>query len=169
MKNRWFVVVMLIACGSVVLSDVSSAQFKRSSSEEPKVSDSFIRPATQSDWLGFFNPENFLMRQSYSMSYTAMGGHGFALGTYTNSMLYKVSDKVDARVDVSLQHSPYSTFDQRLQNSLTGVFLNRAEVNYRPSENMLLSVSYRQIPFGSYGMNSMYGGFYHGLDNYEGY
>ncbi len=169
MRNRFAVLAVIVTLLICVGVEETQAQFKRTSQEEPKVSDSFIRPMTQSDWLGFFNPDNFKMRQSYSMSYTAMGGQGLALGMYTNSMLYKVSDKVDARVDVSLQHSPYSTFDQRLQSSLTGVFLNRAELNYRPTDNVLLRVSYEKLPFGLYGMYSPYGGLFHGSENYEGY
>ena len=169
MKNRCGVYAALIILGCSFIVHEGFAQFKRTASEEPKVSDSFIRPATASDWFDFFNPDNFKMRQSYSMSYTTMGGQGLALGMYTNSLQYKISNSLDARVDVSLQHSPYSTFDRRVQNSLTGVFLNRAEINYRPAENMLLRVSYQQIPFGLAGYYSPYGGFFNGMENFEGY
>ena len=154
---------------TLLATQLSSAQFKRTAEDEPKVSDSFIRPGTDSDWLGFFNPDNFKMRQSYSMSYMTMGHQGLALGMYTNSMMYKFSNKVDARVDVSLQNSPYSSFDQRLQSSLSGAFLNRAEINYRPSDNMLLRVSYQKVPLGLYGLYPPYAGMYHGLENDEGY
>ena len=151
---------------AVLTVQQSSAQFKRTAEDEPKVSDSFIRPGTDSDWLGFFNPDNFKMRQSYSMSYMTMGHQGLALGMYTNSMMYKFSNNLDAQVDVSLQHSPYSTFDQRLQSSLSGVFLNRAALDYRPSDNMLLRLSYEKIPFGLYGMYGPYNGFFHGSEGY---
>ena len=170
MRKRFKILAGLVGLLSVVSVHQSSAQFKRTPDNEPKVSDSFIKPETDSDFLGFFNPDNFKMRQSYSMSYTAMGRQGLALGMYTNSMMYRFSNTVDAQVDVSLQHSPYSTFDQRLQNSLTGVFLNRAAIDYRPSDNMLLRVSYEKIPFGLYGMyGGMYGpynGFFHGSEGY---
>ncbi|HTR81272.1 MAG TPA: hypothetical protein VMM58_06535 [Bacteroidota bacterium] len=141
---------------AVSFIQTSNAQFKRSTNEEANVSDSFIRPQTNSDFLGFFNPNNFTMNQSYSMSYATAGGQGLALAAYTNSMLYKFSHQVDARVDITLQHSPYSTFDQRLQNSLSGVFLNRAEVNYRPSDNLLFRISYEKMPYGFYGMYPPY-------------
>jgi hypothetical protein len=166
MRRSIGVVVVLASALSVMAVQQSTAQFKRTADEEPKVSDSFIRPETNSDWLGFFNPENFKMRQSYSMSYTSMGHQGLALGMYTNSMMYKFSNAVDAQVDVSLQHSPYSTFDQRFQNSLTGVFLNRAAINYRPADNLLFRVSYEKIPFGLYGMYGPYNGFFHGSEGY---
>ncbi len=169
MKNRFGSFVGILIVGSSLFLHDGIAQFKRTQAEEPKVSDSFIRPSSASEWFDFFNPENFKMRQSYSMSYSSMGGQGLALGTYTNSLQYKFSNALDARVDVSLQHSPYSTLDRRVQNSLSGVFLNRAEINYRPADNMVLRISYQQVPFGLYGMYSPYAGFYHGMENHEGY
>jgi len=92
-----------------------------------------------------------------------------SLGMYTNSMMYKLSSKLDVQADVSLQTSPYSSFGQRLQSSLTGIFLNRAEVNYRPSDNMLLRVSYQKLPYGFNSMFSPYASFYQGMGNGEGY
>ena len=161
--------VFVVVLGVSFMAHESVAKFKRTAAEEPKVSESFIRPAPASEWFDFFNPDNFKMRQSYSMSYSAMGGQGIALGMYTNSLQYKISNSLDARVDVSLQHSPYSTFDRRVQNSLSGVFLNRAEINYRPAENMLLRISYQQVPFGLSSYYSPYGGFFHGMEDLEGY
>jgi hypothetical protein len=169
MTGRYGAFVACVVVLSVLASAKMYSQFKRTADDEPKVSDSFIRPETDSDLLSFFNPENFKMRQSVSMGYTSMGGQGLALGMYTNSMMYKFSSQVDARVDVSLQSSPYSSLDQRLQSSLTGVFLNRAEINYRPSDNMLLRVSYQKVPFGLNGMFSPYEGLYHGMGYDEGY
>jgi hypothetical protein len=169
MNGRYGMFLVCAVAMSLLATQNGYSQFKRTAEDEPKVSDSFIRPETDSDLLSFFNPENFKMRQSFSMGYTTMGGQGLALGMYTNSMMYKFSSKVDARVDVSLQNSPYSTLDQRLQNSLSGVFLNRAEINYRPSDNMLLRVSYQKIPFGLNSLYSPYPGLYHGLENDEGY
>ena len=169
MSSRYRVFVLCVIALSLLAVSKSYSQFKRTADDEPKVSDSFIRPETDSDLLSFFNPENFKMRQSVSMGYMTIGGQGLALGMYTNSMMYKFSSQFDARVDVSLQSSPYSSFDQRLQSSLTGVFLNRAEVNYRPSDNMLLRVSYQKVPFGLNSIFSPYTGLYHGMGYDEGY
>jgi hypothetical protein len=126
------------------------AQFKQSGASEQGVMSSMIRPPSASDWFGFFNPDNLFMRQSYSMSYTAFGSQGLALGRYTNSMLYRISNTLDAQVDISLQHSPYSTLSRNLQNSFTGIFVDRAQINYRPAQNVLFQISYRQLPWSSY-------------------
>jgi hypothetical protein len=152
------------------MGSLSEAQFKRTPSEEPKVSSSIIAPSTSSDWFRLLSLENLQMRQSYSMSYMTSSGFGLALGRYTNSMFYRISDKVDAQLDLTLQHSPYSTLDQRLQNSLGGLFVDRAQINYRPTDNMLFSISYRQIPWSyfsyylPYGFYSPYRGLSTGLE-----
>ena len=169
MNSRYRILAACMIAFSLLAASKSFAQFKRTSEDQPKVSDSFIRPETDSDLLSFFNTENFKMRQSFSMSYMTMGGQGLSLGMYTNSMMYKLSSKLDVQADVSLQTSPYSSFGQRLQSSLTGIFLNRAEVNYRPSDNMLLRVSYQKLPYGFNSMFSPYAGFYQGMGNDEGY
>ncbi|MDE3058622.1 MAG: hypothetical protein KGJ59_11770 [Bacteroidota bacterium] len=143
MKKAGFIVV--VSC--LLFTQGTQAQFKTTTEAQPSVLGSLFRTNTSSDWLGFFNPDNFHMQQSYSMSYTTFGGQGIALARYTNSMLYQFSKDLDARVDVSLQHSPYSSFDSRIANSLNGIFLDRAEVNYRPAKDVVLRLSFQQNPW----------------------
>ncbi len=137
-----YIIIVLLA-----FSIESFSQFKNVS--QPSISDSFIHSPT-SEWFGFFNPDNFSMHHSYSMSFATMGGQNLTLGKYTNNMMYKISDKLDAQVAISLQHSPYNNFDKRLQNSLNGIFLDKAQLNYRPSENTLLQLSFQQVPWNYY-------------------
>lgn len=147
----------------------ASAQFKPKNSEQPKVSDSFIQPQSASDWFNLFNPNNFQMRHSYSASYTAFSGQGIALQNYTNTMMYQFLPNLEARVDLSLQNSPYSTFDYRMQNQFSKAFVSRAEINYRPWENTTIRLQYRELPFSFYG-NGYYrpfGGMFSGLEYYE--
>jgi hypothetical protein len=154
-------IALLIVVTTVFAVQVH-AQFRQLPSEEPSAAGSFVHPPSADSWLGFFNPENLTMHQSYSMSYSAFGSQGLALGRFTNSMEYKINDKLNLRADVSLQHSPYSTFDRALQNSMTGIFLDRAELIYKPADNMFLRISYRQVP-AYYGYNSPYMMGYPGL------
>ncbi|MCX6139183.1 MAG: hypothetical protein NTV54_17005 [Ignavibacteriales bacterium] len=151
-KTGIFLVFVLFS-----LPGMMNAQFKQTGSSGQNVTSSMIRPPSASEWFGFFNPDNLFMRQSYSMSYATGGSQSLALGRYTNSMLYRFSDKVSAQVDLSLQHSPYSTLPKNLQNSLTGLYLDRAQINYRPAQNVLLQVSYRQIPWAYDGWYSPFG------------
>jgi hypothetical protein len=146
MKRMSIVVAVVALC--MVLSQETRAQFKTSTETQPSVLGSLFRSSnSSSDWLGFFNPNNFQMHQSYSMSYATFGGQGIALARYTNSMMYQFSNNLDARVDVSVQHSPYSSFGSKIANSLNGVYLDRAELNYRPAKDVVIQFSFQQNPW----------------------
>ncbi|MFA6457187.1 MAG: hypothetical protein WCW40_10240 [Bacteroidota bacterium] len=148
---------------------LASAQFKPKAGEQPKVADSFIQPQLSGDWFNFFNPNNFQMHHSYSASYAMSGGQGIALQRYTNTMMYQFLPNLDARVDLSLQNSPYSTFEYRLQNQFSKAYVSRVELNYRPSENMLIRLQYRELPFSyfGYGYGRSFGGMFSGMDYHE--
>ncbi len=148
---------------------IAAAQFKPKTTEQPRVADSFIQPQSASDWFNFFNPNSFQMRHSYSASYTASGGQGIALQRYTNTLLYEFFPNLDARVDFSLQNSPYSTLDYRLQDQFSRASLSRVELNYRPTDNMVIRLQYRELPYDyfGYGYRRPFGGMFSGLDQYE--
>lgn len=131
---------ILMICVSLPLM----AQFRQQVASRPSVSESLVRSGNSSLLFGWFDPSRFSMRHSFSLSYMTSGGQGLSLGTYTNSLFYKIADPLDVQFDVSLQHSPYSSFGNT--KDFSGVFLSRAQLNYRPSENMLLQIQYRQLP-----------------------
>jgi hypothetical protein len=112
--------------------------------------------------FGWFNPANFHMRHSFDLSYSTFGGQGMSLGTYTNSMTYDFSDRLNARADVSMSFSPYSTMSTfgGKKNDLSSIYLSRAEVNYKPWENVLVKLQYQQIPYGSYYYSPFYSPWY---------
>jgi hypothetical protein len=148
-----------LSCGLVAVMlcfTTASAQFKSTVDPQSTVSQSILRPDDGGLLFGWFDPSKFDMRQSFSMSYTSFGGQGLSLGVYTNSMMYKVSNDLDIRADVSLMASPFNSFGKQAQNSLSGLFLNRAEINYRPWKNTLFQVQYRQLP-AFYGLGTGYG------------
>ncbi len=161
MRNL-IVLVLLIGAQAAV------GQFKPKAGEQPRVSDSFIQPSS-AEWFSLFNPNNFQMRHSYSASYATSGGQGIALQRYTNTMTYQFTPKLDARVDLSLQNSPYSTFEYRMQNQFSKAYVSRAELNYRPSENTVISLQYRELPYSyyGYGYQRPFGGMFYGLEHYE--
>ncbi|MGA9118253.1 MAG: hypothetical protein WB699_02705 [Bacteroidota bacterium] len=129
----------------------ADAQFKSQREVEDRVSDGMSSASTPSMILGFFDPEKFHMHHTFSLSYQTMGGEGMSLGTYTNSMTYDFTDKLNARADVSFMYSPYNTLSglgTKGKTDLSQIFLSRAEVNYKPWDNVFLQVQFRQIPYG---------------------
>lgn len=103
-------------------------------------------PGTGFSLSDLFSPEHFRMQHSYEMSMGTIGGYSYSLGVYTNSMLWQFSDKLAARVDIGVAHSPFGGslgLNQRPQ-----IFLRNAEIAYRPRENMLFQFTVRQSPYG---------------------
>ncbi len=168
MRKMSVIAAVLALC--VIAARSADAQFKAPAEAQPSVAGSlFHTQNTSSAWLDFFNPDNFQMHQSYSMSYTTFGGQGIALGRYTNSMMYQFSKNLDARVDVSLQQSPYSSFNSRLASSLNGVFLDRAELNYHPAKDVSIRLSYQQNPWAYYDYYSPFQRYSAGFGFDQGY
>ncbi|MCS7081432.1 MAG: hypothetical protein N2561_02830 [Bacteroidetes bacterium] len=115
----------------------------------------------QPTWL---SPERFQMRHSYELSVSSLGGQALALGLYTNTLLWYPTEKLSARLDIGLLHTPFGTgafqgvFGGR--QSYARLFLQGAELTYRPSEQTLLRLSLQQFP-GPMGW-SWYSPYYYG-------
>ncbi len=151
-----------------VLASVSiNAQFKDPVFETEKPKDGIINNNSNS-LFGFINPENFSMHHSFGLSYSAFAGQGMSLATYTNSMMYKFSDKMNVQVDASLVTSPYSTLDKDFQNSIQGIYISRASFNYKPWDDVSISVQYRNMPNYFFDPFNRYNGFF-GNPYYNGY
>lgn len=140
MKKILFIV--LISAGLL------QAQFK-DELDKPVDTKGGITNYTPSNFLlGFINPQNFQMNHSVSMSYTSFGNQGVALGVYTNNMSYQFSDNLNIEADVSFVNSPYSSFGDEHAKQLNGIYLSRAQLNYRPSDNTFITLQYNHLPTG---------------------
>ncbi len=153
--------------GVTLCFTTATAQFKSTIDPRPSVAESMLRTDDGNFLSGLFDPSKFNMQHSFSLSYTSVAGQGISLGVYTNSMQYKFSDNLDVRTDISLMTSPFNTLGKDAQSSLSGLFLNRAELNYRPWQNTLLQISYRQMP-SAYWLGSGYGSGFGGLNSFYG-
>jgi len=154
----------LILAGIMLLAAAGSAQFK-SQAEQPSVSRALVQSRTSlTSFFGLLNPDNLRMQHNFSMSYFSFNGTGMSVASYTNSLFYKISDPLNVRFDVTLQGSPFG--QSAYQNALSGVFLSRAELNYRPWENFLIKFEYNRFPLNYYGMyDPWYNPFY--FQNYR--
>lgn len=118
----------------------------------------------------YFSPAHFRMSHSLEFSTGSFGGETSSLGMYTNTMMWQFSQKLAARLDISMAYSPYS--DERLQG-LTGdnngrIFIRNAQVAYRPTENSRIQFSFQQSPYGSYASPYGYNRYGNGRYGYRG-
>jgi opacity protein-like surface antigen len=144
-NGRFFLVALLVAGITT-----AAAQFKTQVQQESPAAGAIMRQDDGPLYFGWFDPSRFSMSHSVSFSYLTMGRQGMSVGSYTNSMMYQFSDKLNARADVSLMYSPFSAPAQfgGKSNNMSSIFLSRAEVNYKPWDNVVVQLQYRQIPWG---------------------
>jgi len=140
----------------IVFSFTAFGQFKDDGLNQPKVKEGIVDQSSGYAF-GFMNSENFQMRHSFSLSYSSFGGQGTSLGSYTNSMYYKLMNNLNVQMDVSLLFSPYSSFGQNFQNDINGVYISKAAVNYYPFKDMQISLQYTNMPYYNPYYGSGYG------------
>ncbi|MEJ5306169.1 MAG: hypothetical protein WHV63_09535 [Ignavibacteria bacterium] len=150
MKIKNILIVILLTSGIIF------GQLKSQKPQEINVGSAMLSPKSGNLLFGFFNPSNFKMSHSYNFSYTSFGKSSLALGVYTNSMFYKISDPLTMELDISLTHSPFNSFGREFQNQFNGIFVSRAALNWRPTENTLINVEFRNLPSALYLMNPYY-------------
>lgn len=143
----------------VLISNISFAQFKGYDDKGPssyKKSNNLL--------LGFINPKNFSMKHSFNVSMMTTGYGNVSLTSYINTMSYKISDKFDVSAAVKFQYSPFASsslgqnYSNSLQNNLSGVFLSRASLNYKISDNAFINFQYRRFDESDY-FNDFYNPF----------
>lgn len=156
MKKLVFIVLVFTA--------VTIAQYKDPGFPTSTVKDGVINnSSTSSSLFGFLNSDNFFMRHTFDLSYSAFGGEGLAIGMYTNSMFLRLASNLNVQVDASIVQSPYSTLGKTFQNNISGIYLTKAEVNYKPWDNFSVSLQYRNLPFSYYRPWGYGGGYYNDL------
>lgn len=155
--------ILLFALLSV---SIMNAQFRDDLNKSVDVKSGIFNKESALSPFGLLGIEDFQMKHTFGLSYSAFGsGGGMALGTYTNSMLFKFSDKLNMQADISILNSPYSSFGQDFAKQINGIYLSKLQMNYKVSENMSVILQYRSSPFGYY--NPYYSnGFFSGSRDY---
>jgi len=138
---------------SLLFSTLSLAQFKNKDLT-PSIMDGITNYSPSGFLSNFLNPSNFQMNHSVDISYSAFGGNGVALSTYTNSMAFRLSENLNLEVDASLVASPYSSFGEEHQKSINGIYLSRAQLNYKISNNSNLVIQFVNPPPETYYFNN---------------
>ena len=111
-------------------------------------------PTVQYRLNQFFQQINIQMSQSYEMSFASNGGGVQNINSYTNTLQFAFSPKLQGRVDVSFLHSPFGGNTLGFGSNASGiqqgfsprVMIRNAELNYKISEKTFLRVQYQQLP-----------------------
>ena len=137
----------------LLLSFIAGAQFRSQPEARSSAGEALIRPDDGGLLFGWFDPSRLTIHNSYSLSYTTSGGKGYSLGALTSNIGYQFSNAISAQFDVSLLHSPFNNLGGNFANDISGIYLSRAAINYRPSKDLFFQVQYQQLP-AMYWMNN---------------
>ena len=100
------------------------------------------------------------MNHSFNVSMVNSSYGNVSLTSYLNSMNYQVNDRFNISADVKVQYSPFAdnrlgaSSSQALQRNLSGLFLSRASLNYKISDNSFINFEYRNIDQSDYMYNN---------------
>ncbi len=137
------------------------AQFKNTPSPFDNPDKGMIKQPTSSFILGFLNPDNLSMHHSFSLSYSSFGNAGLALGIYTNTLSYKLSNKLNFFLQTSIVSAPYSSLGKNFTNQINGIYIRSARLNYHPTKNTAISIEFSNDPtryyYNPYYSNSYFG------------
>ena len=140
---------IVIAVFAVLFSlPTAYGQFRGTEPRPPAVSEKIASPSQHDLLLGFINPSNFSMSHSISMSYVSLGSAGLGVTRYVNSMRYQLSEPLSLRADVGFMFSPFGSAAGLLKNDVNKVYLERAQLDYKPSKDFSVSLQFRQLPEG---------------------
>ncbi len=138
-------------------STASMAQFRSdvSHSDPPLNTASAMQGG---DFLSqLFDANHFSMHQSFSSSFISGGGGSLGISMFTNTFAFHPSDNLFVSADLSAVYSPFSSFGSAYSNSLNGIYLTSARLDWKLSDNTFMRVEYLGGPTaGMYGAYSPY-------------
>ena len=109
-----------------------------------------------------FDPAHFSMHQSFSSTFISGGGQSMGLSMFTNTFAFRPMSDLYVSADVSAVYSPFNSLGSAFANSMNGIYLTNAQIDWKMSDNTFLRVQYLGGPAaGMYGgYNSFYNPFY---------
>jgi hypothetical protein len=156
--KRLFTAILLLS----IASTASFAQFRNdlTPADPPLNTASAMQGGNFFSQL--FDPSRFSMHQSFSSTFVSGGGGSLGISMFTNTFAFHPADDLYVSADLSAVYSPYSSFGSAYSNSLNGVYLTNAQIDWKLSDNAFLRVQYLGGPAaGMYGgYNSYYNPFY---------
>jgi hypothetical protein len=106
---------------------------------------SYVNPGTS----GLFSADRISMRQSFTTSYLSSGKQGVFTNLYTNTIGYRVSDKLQLQLGLGYRFTPSAAGQQAggrlgLQGN-RGMFLPSFSMRYQPTEAVMFQFQYQTV------------------------
>ena len=146
LAKRTSIVVLIL-----FVAIASNAQFRPGIQVEEKPASTLdaMRGDGDSFISRLFSADRFRMNQTYSLSFMSGGGQSVSMSSFTNTFSYKATDDLFISADVTALYSPYSSLGRDHANSLNGIYLSNARLDWKLSESSFLRISYTKAPYNS--------------------
>lgn len=138
--------VSLFAILFFAVTLIAEAQMRKDLAYPEEYSATLMHSGNQNAPGSWMNLLNMTMSHSYSMNFSNFGGQMQNLNAYTNHMFFDISDRVNARVDVSLLHSPFGNSFMNKDDFGTQIIIDQARLDFRLSSNSSISLQFSQRP-----------------------
>lgn len=92
----------------------------------------------------------FEIHNSYTLSYASGGGASMSQGMVLSQMSYKLANPLTLNLDVGMATPLYSSGMTGANVSGNQFLLPRVGLDYRPTENTLISINYSRMPASYY-------------------
>jgi len=99
--------------------------------------------------ISLLDPERFQMSQSYSLMYSSGGGSRDLVGLYQNWLSYRLSSRLNVRVDLGYFHRPTAALSNTStvrKQALSTAF----QVDFRPLDNFFIQLNFQSWPVNDY-------------------
>ncbi len=136
--------IYLICIVFLIIPAILFGQLKKDL-KQPDFSNILTQPGNQNSLFSFIDPSKLHMSHSVSMSYASGGGQSMVMNSYINTIDYRFNDQWSLRTNLGIMSSPYNSLPNNAYLN-DQHFFGGAELNYRPSENTLLSLKFESLP-----------------------
>ena len=99
--------------------------------------------------LSLLDPQRLQMSQSFGLVYSSNGKKGDMVGLYQNLLSYRISPRLNLKVNLGYMHRPLA--DSQASAGLSRQALMTAfQVDFRPLDNIFIRFDYRALPVTGY-------------------
>ena len=158
--------VLVITAALILCFGVVSAQQSDVAAAKEKVANSNVgfgvNPASSA--FSLLDMSRITWSHSYSVSFFSGGRSSGSVGLLNSTMNYELSESLNLMVNLGVLHNTGAVWGD---GEHSASFLPGFRLDYRPSENFFMSISYQQHP--GYGYYSPYYGRSSLIDRYYGF
>lgn len=124
--------------------------------ELKNVTEKYNKGLAKQPGFSLLDPSRLNLSHSYSLSFFSGGGVSGSLGLYNGTLTYQLAKPLTLSLNLGILHDPGALYDRNRGLKTSTTFLPSGRLDWNPSNNFRMSVSFQTYPAVDY-FNSSYG------------